>query len=224
MRASRTGRSRKASDAVEQSLGPRKGRRKFLMRDEFLDAAARVFARRGYHAASTKEIADEIGMSQSSVYYYFPSKEAALEELCFRAIEGFVHRLELIVTGSGSVEEKLRAAIDNHLEPARSRPHLFQTFINSRQYLPQAARHRVGKMIRRYEKIFETFLRDAVASGDFRSDLDCAAVLQALLAACNAAAGIVEPRLDGNAERYGVAVANVFIHGILTASKRTGRQ
>jgi TetR/AcrR family transcriptional regulator, cholesterol catabolism regulator len=217
MRASRAGASRKAKDATEQSVVSRKGRRKVLMRDEFLDAAARVFARRGYHAASTKEIADEIGMSQSSVYYYFPSKEAALEELCFRAIEGFIHRLELIVNGGGSAEDKLRAAIDNHLEPARSRPYLFQTFINSRQHLPQAARHRVGRMIRRYEKIFEAFFREAVAGGEFRSDLDCAAVLQVLLAACNAAAGIVEPRLSGNAERYGAAIADVFIRGVLAA-------
>lgn len=215
MPAQRTGTSRKPRGAAARPLAARKTLRRFLMRDEFLDAAARVFARRGYHAASTKEIADEIGMSQSSVYYYFPSKEAALEEVCLRAIEGFVQRLELIVAGRVSAEEKLRAAIDNHLEPARNRPYLFQTFVNSRQYLPQAARHRVGRMIRRYEKIFEAFLADAVADGEFRSDLDCAAVLQALLAACNAAAGIVEPRLGGDAERYGAAVADVFIRGVV---------
>ena len=199
--------------APVRAVTPAKERRKSLIRDELLDAAALVFSKRGYHASSTKEIAEELGMSQSSVYYYFPSKEAALEELCFRAIEGFVQRLEAILAGPGSAEEKLRAAINNHLEPALTRPHLFLTFLHSRQYLPDAARRRVGRMIRRYEEIFAKFLGQAVASGELRSDLDCAAVLQVLLAACNAAATIVEHRLAADGERYAKSIADVFIRG-----------
>lgn len=183
------------------------------MRDEFLDAAARVFAKRGYHASSTKEIADELGMSQSSVYYYIPSKEAALEELCFRAVEGLVQRLQGILAGPGNAQKKLRAAIDNHLEPARTRPHLFLTFLNSRQYLPEGARRRVGKMTRRYEKMLESFLQEAVAAGELRPDLDSRAALQALLAACNAAAIVSERRLGGDTNRYARSMADIFIRG-----------
>ena len=47
--------------------------------DEIIDAAARVFAERGYHGTTTQAIADVLGMRQASLYYYFPSKEAALE-------------------------------------------------------------------------------------------------------------------------------------------------
>ena len=50
--------------------------------DEIIDAAARVFAERGYHGTSTQAIADVLGMRQASLYYYFPSKEAALELVC----------------------------------------------------------------------------------------------------------------------------------------------
>jgi AcrR family transcriptional regulator len=50
--------------------------------DEIADAAARVFAERGYHGTTTQAIADVLGMRQASLYYYFPSKEAALEEVC----------------------------------------------------------------------------------------------------------------------------------------------
>ena len=58
--------------------------------DEIIDAAARVFAERGYHGATTQAIADVLGMRQASLYYYFPSKEAALEEVCARGADGFV--------------------------------------------------------------------------------------------------------------------------------------
>ena len=46
---------------------------------EVLDAAAKVFARRGYHGAATQDIADVLGIRQASLYYYIPSKEVALE-------------------------------------------------------------------------------------------------------------------------------------------------
>ena len=52
--------------------------------DEIIDAAARVFAERGYHGTTTQAIADVLGMRQASLYYYFPSKEAAWRR-CARA-------------------------------------------------------------------------------------------------------------------------------------------
>jgi AcrR family transcriptional regulator len=44
-------------------------------RDLLLDSAARVFAQRGYHAASVDEIAEQAGFTKGSVYANFPTKE-----------------------------------------------------------------------------------------------------------------------------------------------------
>jgi TetR/AcrR family transcriptional regulator, cholesterol catabolism regulator len=57
---------------------------------EIIDAVAAVFAEKGYHGASTKDIADRLGIRQGSLYYYFASKESALEEVCQIGVEGFV--------------------------------------------------------------------------------------------------------------------------------------
>src|SRR5271170_7201813 len=56
---------------------------------EIIDAAARVFADRGYHGATTQDIADVLGIRQASLYYYLPSKEVALEIVCTRGVEDF---------------------------------------------------------------------------------------------------------------------------------------
>ena len=53
---------------------------------EIIEAAARVFAERGYHGASTQAIADVLGIRQASLYYYFPSKEVALEQVCMLGV------------------------------------------------------------------------------------------------------------------------------------------
>ena len=43
--------------------------------------AASVFAAKGFHGASTRDIAERIGIKQASLYYYFDSKLEALEEV-----------------------------------------------------------------------------------------------------------------------------------------------
>ena len=40
-------------------------------------AAASVFSEKGFHGASTKDIAQRLGMKQGSLYYYFDSKEGS---------------------------------------------------------------------------------------------------------------------------------------------------
>ena len=46
-----------------------------LTRQRLLAAAATVFARRGYHAASVEEVASEAGYSTGAVYHHFKGKE-----------------------------------------------------------------------------------------------------------------------------------------------------
>src|SRR5262245_47183554 len=84
---------------------------------EIIDATARVFAEKGFHGASTQDIADVLGIRQASLYYYFPSKEAALEVVCARGIEGVLEAANAIAAGPGGASEKLAGLIRSHLLP-----------------------------------------------------------------------------------------------------------
>lgn len=53
-------------------------------RDHVVEAAARVFARRGFHATSLEAIGDEAGFSRGAVYYNFADKEELFLELLDR--------------------------------------------------------------------------------------------------------------------------------------------
>ena len=53
-------------------------------RSEILDAAARCFARAGFHQTSMQEICAEAGMSPGNLYRYFPSKEAIIAAITER--------------------------------------------------------------------------------------------------------------------------------------------
>src|SRR5262249_10828243 len=84
---------------------------------QIIDAAARVFAERGFHGASTQDIADVLGIRQASLYYYFPSKEGALELVCLKGVEGFFDAAKAIAAAPGRPSERLSRLIESHLSP-----------------------------------------------------------------------------------------------------------
>src|ERR1700754_2126059 len=107
---------------------------------EILDAAAKVFAERGYYGASTQDIADVLGIRQASLYYYFPSKEIALELVCMKGAEGFFEAATEVAARKISAAEKVRGLVEAHLTPLLDRADFVKTFLNERQYLPLPSR------------------------------------------------------------------------------------
>jgi AcrR family transcriptional regulator len=67
--------------AVVEKLTPE--RRRELTRSTLIDAAADVFAKRGFHAASLEEIAEAAGFTRGAIYKNFENKE----ELFYAVIE-----------------------------------------------------------------------------------------------------------------------------------------
>lgn len=60
-------------------------------RDRILDAALRVFAERGFHGATTRELAKAAGVSEALMFRHFPTKEdlySALQTHCCQAKAG----------------------------------------------------------------------------------------------------------------------------------------
>src|SRR6267142_482812 len=50
-------------------------------RRELLDAAVRVFARKGFHSSRVGDIANEAGVAHGLLYHYFRSKDEVLETI-----------------------------------------------------------------------------------------------------------------------------------------------
>jgi AcrR family transcriptional regulator len=72
---------------------------------------ARLFAFKGYHSTSMREIAAELGMNQSSLYHYFKSKEDILFKLMNDAIDDVLAILKEICAADLPAEEKLKKVL-----------------------------------------------------------------------------------------------------------------
>jgi AcrR family transcriptional regulator len=189
---------------------------------EIMDAAARVFAERGYHGTSTQAIADVLGMRQASLYYYFPSKEAALELVCLRGTDGFVEAAEAVVQGEGTPLGKLARLIAAHLAPIETRHDYVKVFINERRYLPAASRRRLGRKTRRIERCFEQVILAGVADGSIRPGTDARLAMLAVLGMCNAVINWREADRTRDMKEVAAGFAALVASG-LAAAAGTGR-
>ena len=164
---------------------PRREKPEPRRQQEIMDAAAAVFAEKGFHGASTRDIADRLGIQQAGIYYYFKSKEAALAEVCRIGVEAFFERATAIAESNSTPAEKLASAVVAHLQPFQNMPNYVEVFHSERRYLARDARKPVRTLARKYEKLLEGLFRSGVEDGSFRADLDCRLATLAMLGLCN---------------------------------------
>lgn len=153
---------------------------------EIIDAAAHVFAQKGFHGATTQDIADRLGIKQASLYYYFKSKEAALETVCLKGAEGFYETARRIERGPGSASDRLQALVRAHLLPLVDRADYMRVFLNERQHLPRESRRRIGRWAKGLEQIFERIIAEGIAAGELRPGADPRLATLAILGMANA--------------------------------------
>ncbi len=208
-----------------RAVTPEKGRSRNTHRrsPEIIEAAARVFAERGYHGATTQAIADVLNIRQASLYYYFRSKEVALEIVCTRGVEDFFKAAQAIAYGPGSPSQKLAALIRAHILPILDRGDFVKVFLTQRQFLPNESRRRVGKWSRGIENIFETVIREGQRTGEFRKHLDARLTTLAILGMANAVPSWYVKE-KASIERIGSEFAALVLEGLISRAAPSRRR
>lgn len=188
---------------------PRAGNATKRRSAEIIAAAAKVFAQRGYHGASTQDIADVLGIRQASLYYYFDSKEAALEAVCRDGHEAYVERLRRIARSDASTSEKVGQVLLHHVAPERLDFTL--VFLRERRFLPGPARKRIRALELRYERAIERIIEQGILSGEFRPDLDARMATLAMLGLGNSAAAWYGRERDATLERVIASYVDLLV-------------
>jgi AcrR family transcriptional regulator len=98
-------------------------------RRQILDAAVRVFAKKGYHACRVSDIAEEAGVAYGLVYHYFESKDAVLEAV-FREMWGMmVSAINAVEQIEESPREQLRKSCAIVLRTWRDYPDVVRVLV-----------------------------------------------------------------------------------------------
>jgi len=141
---------------------------------QILEAAARVFAQKGYHAATTKEIAAQAGVSEGTIYNYFQSKEDLLLSIPrliseTTTLPALSQMLATPIT-SGEDEEKLLAIVlDNAFQTLQRNVDFLKVLFST---LPTMDEETLEEYLRRtplyFAQVLEEFLQTRIAQGVYR--------------------------------------------------------
>jgi AcrR family transcriptional regulator len=148
-------------------------------------AAASVFAEKGFHGASTGDIAARLGIKQGSLYYYFDSKEEALEEVCLYGLQSYVENMDAIAESDEPFEARLLAVVSNHLGRYREKNEALKVHNDERLYLPRARRRRLKALGSHYREQLETIIDHGKVEGAVRDSIDSHFMAQSVIGMCN---------------------------------------
>ncbi len=111
-----------------------------------LEAARTVFIRSGTSGARMQEIAEEAGVNQALLHYYFRSKEG-LSQAVFREIGGKMFPVILGTLGSDlSVSDKIDALVETYIDTMSRTPFLPGYILSELHYHPERITQLLGNI------------------------------------------------------------------------------
>lgn len=143
--------------------------RNFEKAEQIKDTVARLFAEKGYHGTSMRDVGNEIGMSKSSMYNYFKSKEDILFHLMNDAMDEALETLQAICRADHSPDEKLNAVLDFYARYYAGDQDRLTLLVNELPSLSDDHQKIVKKKDRDYVKLIRSILDELTEAGRMKS-------------------------------------------------------
>jgi AcrR family transcriptional regulator len=119
---------RASAERVKAAVRERRDEERVARRQAILAAAKRVYAEKGFLAATTEDIAAAARVSVGTIYLYYRSKEDLYVSLLGEAMATFTRELTGILRSRRRPDEKLRAAWDFFLRFQKEFPESYRVF------------------------------------------------------------------------------------------------
>jgi AcrR family transcriptional regulator len=134
-------------------------------RDDVVSAAGRLFAERGYHGTSMRDLGNELGLLGSSLYSHVTSKEDLLVEVVERGAGLFETAARQAATVPGSGADRLRALVAGHVDVVVDHLDEVRTYLNEARFLDPTHRRTIVAARDAYEAEFRAAIKDGLNDG-----------------------------------------------------------
>jgi AcrR family transcriptional regulator len=161
---------------------PQKGKK-----DRIIDAAARIFAQKGYAGSSVADIAVKAEIGKGTIYAYFDSKE----DLFFAVFEWFMLQTGTAAKVSvshlgGSATQRLEVLSDSIMGMWDEIQDIFTLTIefwaaSSSSQIRDRFKEAFRRLYNEFRGLVVALIRDGIERGEFRSDVDSASIAAALV-------------------------------------------
>jgi len=135
-------------------------------RQQILDTAADLFARRGFNGVSIDELGAAVGISGPALYRHFASKEAMLGEMLVGISQRLLAEGKRRVAAAPRGEVALDALVDWHVAFALDHPALITVQSRDMASLGDPGRRTVRQLQRSYVEIWVSAIREVTPDVD----------------------------------------------------------
>jgi AcrR family transcriptional regulator len=139
-------------------------------RRQLLDAAVRVFARKGFHASRVGDIAEEAGVAHGLLYHYFKSKDQVLEAVFHENWNVLLARIASVEESDEPASDQLRHIAAIVLRTWLHLPDVVTVVIREFGRSPELA-ERIGELTQPIDAI-QRVIERGIERGEFRKDVD----------------------------------------------------
>ena len=137
-------------------------------RNQILDAAARVFAEKGFHRATTKEIAKTAGVSEGTIYNYFANKADLLIGIMTRLAKLEVLSEELAEALQSDPRDFFVAIFRDRVGRIAQNQETLQAILPEIFVNPELRERFYQQYVRRIAELIEQYIRAQIEQGRIR--------------------------------------------------------
>ncbi|MCP3997166.1 MAG: TetR/AcrR family transcriptional regulator [bacterium] len=185
-------------------------------RERIRREAAALFREKGFNGTSMAELATEVGITKSSLYHHFPSKQALLSEIIELTVNRVTPLVQEVADSDLRIRERLGRAVVLHTVEAIRDQDAVACFVEEGRYLePEFMAAHVAKRDR-YEAIFRGLFEEGVSTGEF-VEQDVGLAVKAILGMCNSVVRWYQPDGGHTPEQIASELAQLAVRGAAEA-------
>lgn len=186
-------------------------------RAELIEAAARVFRRKGFPAARLQDIAEEVGIDRATLYYYTSSKEALYEEVVSEAVRDNVLAVEALQAEDLPADAKVARFIELLMESyARHYPYLYVFIQENMAHMTGDTEWSRGmiQLTRRFDDAVRAIIQQGIGAGLFSTEGDSRLIANAIIGTCSWSYRWFNPERGDDSAAIGRIFGDLVLNGL----------
>ncbi|AXQ30061.1 TetR/AcrR family transcriptional regulator [Solimonas sp. K1W22B-7] len=109
---------------MQKTKSPRPLRPTKVTRSAILEAAEKLFARRGYAVARLEDVGDAVGLTRPALFYHFPDKQSLYNAVLEEAFRPLVTQIDAALSSSKPIPQRIEDAAEAWVDGVAARPTL----------------------------------------------------------------------------------------------------
>src|ERR1043165_9862953 len=184
---------------------------------QILKTSAKIFAEKGFHKTSVRDIARATRMSLAGLYYYFTTKEELLYLIQERCFVTLLHRWEQVSTAEDA-RSRIRCFAENHLSFFLHNMHEMKVMAREDESLTGEFNDRILVLKRRYVKVIMDLIA-ALPEQEGAKAIDLRVATFSLFGMMNWIYTLHQPKRDLPLRKLTEQMLRIYFFGLLQGAE-----